>query len=650
MSDYNNWQQKVGGASGSGFNVGAAEFVPNFAAPAFVPGQTWTPAPAEPAQAESEDVAEDWEAAEDEATTEPALASEAENEPTEVEKAAAAAAAQAEAEAEAEAKPEPAEEAGVENKKEAVAASAATTAEEGESKAAEPEAEDDDDEDEDDADDDVPGDGREHLNIVFIGHVDAGKSTIGGHLMYLTGNVDKRTLEKYEREAREKNRESWYLSWAMDTNDEERAKGKTVECGQGHFTTENKHFTVIDAPGHKSFVPNMISGAAQADVAVLVISARKGEFETGFERGGQTREHAMLVKTAGVKHLIVVINKMDDSTVGWDENRYEECKQKLKPFLRQTGFKPDEVFFMPVSGQVGINLTEKPPAGTCDWYTGPPLVPYLDSLPKIVRLLDHPFRMPVTDKYRDMGTIVMGKVQSGRIRKGQTTYMFPNKDKVCGTRWVEWNLVLSHGSIRLELAPCRSSYDRIVQVSFPFSSSPPFSHLCQLNLPSLHINQVSVDTIWVDDEESDVARSGDNVKLKLKGVEEEAVQPGYVLCPRSKPCHVCTTFDAQLVVLEWKSIICPGFNAVLHIHSATEEVILKTLICHISKKTGKPDKEKGRPRFVKQGDVCIARLQCSGAVCMETFKDHPHMGRFTLRDEGKTLAIGKVLKLKDPRE
>eukprot|EP00730_Choanoeca_flexa_P008745 TRINITY_DN12531_c7_g1_i1.p1 TRINITY_DN12531_c7_g1~~TRINITY_DN12531_c7_g1_i1.p1 ORF type:complete len:591 (+),score=190.04 TRINITY_DN12531_c7_g1_i1:126-1898(+) len=590
MSDYNNWQQKVGGASGSGFNVGAAEFVPNFAAPAFVPGQTWTPAPAEPAQAESEDVAEDWEAAEDEATTEPALASEAENEPTEVEKAAAAAAAQAEAEAEAEAKPEPAEEAGVENKKEAVAASAATTAEEGESKAAEPEAEDDDDEDEDDADDDVPGDGREHLNIVFIGHVDAGKSTIGGHLMYLTGNVDKRTLEKYEREAREKNRESWYLSWAMDTNDEERAKGKTVECGQGHFTTENKHFTVIDAPGHKSFVPNMISGAAQADVAVLVISARKGEFETGFERGGQTREHAMLVKTAGVKHLIVVINKMDDSTVGWDENRYEECKQKLKPFLRQTGFKPDEVFFMPVSGQVGINLTEKPPAGTCDWYTGPPLVPYLDSLPKIVRLLDHPFRMPVTDKYRDMGTIVMGKVQSGRIRKGQTTYMFPNKDKV------------------------------------------------------------SVDTIWVDDEESDVARSGDNVKLKLKGVEEEAVQPGYVLCPRSKPCHVCTTFDAQLVVLEWKSIICPGFNAVLHIHSATEEVILKTLICHISKKTGKPDKEKGRPRFVKQGDVCIARLQCSGAVCMETFKDHPHMGRFTLRDEGKTLAIGKVLKLKDPRE
>ncbi|KAG8558286.1 hypothetical protein GDO81_016937 [Engystomops pustulosus] len=209
---------------------------------------------------------------------------------------------------------------------------------------------------------------KEHVNVVFIGHVDAGKSTIGGQIMYLTGMVDKRTLEKYEREAKEKNRETWYLSWALDTNQEERDKGKTVEVGRAYFETEKKHFTILDAPGHKSFVPNMIGGASQADLAVLVISARKGEFETGFEKGGQTREHAMLAKTAGVKHLIVLINKMDDPTVNWSIDRYEECKEKLVPFLKKVGFNPKkDIHFMPCSGLTGANLKE--PVETCPWYT-----------------------------------------------------------------------------------------------------------------------------------------------------------------------------------------------------------------------------------------------------------------------------------------
>ena len=158
-------------------------------------------------------------------------------------------------------------------------------------------------------------DPREHLNVVFIGHVDAGKSTLSGNILYLTGYVDKRTIEKYEREAKQRNRESWFLAFIMDTNEEERAKGKTVEVGRAPFETEAKRYTILDAPGHKNYVPHMISGAAQADVGILVISARRGEFETGFERGGQTREHAMLCKTLGVRFLIVVINKMDDPTV-----------------------------------------------------------------------------------------------------------------------------------------------------------------------------------------------------------------------------------------------------------------------------------------------------------------------------------------------
>ncbi|XP_060028941.1 eukaryotic peptide chain release factor GTP-binding subunit ERF3A isoform X2 [Erinaceus europaeus] len=423
---------------------------------------------------------------------------------------------------------------------------------------------------------------KEHVNVVFIGHVDAGKSTIGGQIMYLTGMVDKRTLEKYEREAKEKNRETWYLSWALDTNQEERDKGKTVEVGRAYFETEKKHFTILDAPGHKSFVPNMIGGASQADLAVLVISARKGEFETGFEKGGQTREHAMLAKTAGVKHLIVLINKMDDPTVNWSNERYEECKEKLVPFLKKVGFNPKkDIHFMPCSGLTGANLKEQ--ADFCPWYSGLPFIPYLDNLPNFNRSADGPIRLPIVDKYKDMGTVVLGKLESGSICKGQQLVMMPNK------------------------------------------------------------HNVEVLGILSDDVETDSVAPGENLKIRLKGIEEEEILPGFILCDLNNLCHSGRTFDAQIVIIEHKSIICPGYNAVLHIHTCIEEVEITALICLVDKKSG--EKSKTRPRFVKQDQVCIARLRTAGTICLETFKDFPQMGRFTLRDEGKTIAIGKVLKL-----
>uniref|UniRef100_A0A8C5QK72 G1 to S phase transition 1 n=1 Tax=Leptobrachium leishanense TaxID=445787 RepID=A0A8C5QK72_9ANUR len=423
---------------------------------------------------------------------------------------------------------------------------------------------------------------KEHVNVVFIGHVDAGKSTIGGQIMYLTGMVDKRTLEKYEREAKEKNRETWYLSWALDTNQEERDKGKTVEVGRAYFETEKKHFTILDAPGHKSFVPNMIGGASQADLAVLVISARKGEFETGFEKGGQTREHAMLAKTAGVKHLIVLINKMDDPTVNWSNDRYEECKEKLVPFLKKVGFNPKkDIHFMPCSGLTGANL--KDPVDFCEWYNGLPFIPYLDHLPNFNRSYDGPVRLPIVDKYKDMGTVVLGKLESGSICKGQQLVMMPNK------------------------------------------------------------HTVEVLGLLSDEVETELVAPGENLKIRLKGIEEEEILPGFILCDPNNLCHSGRTFDAQIVIIEHKSIICPGYNAVLHIHTCIEEVEITALICMVDKKSG--EKSKIRPRFVKQDQVCIARLRTAGTICLETFKDFPQMGRFTLRDEGKTIAIGKVLKL-----
>ncbi|MGH0118765.1 UNVERIFIED_CONTAM: hypothetical protein FKN15_062227 [Acipenser sinensis] len=397
---------------------------------------------------------------------------------------------------------------------------------------------------------------KEHVNVVFIGHVDAGKSTIGGQIMY--------------------------LSWALDTNQEERDKGKTVEVGRAYFETEKKHFTILDAPGHKSFVPNMIGGASQADLAVLVISARKGEFETGFEKGGQTREHAMLAKTAGVKHLIVLVNKMDDPTVNWSLERYEECKEKLVPFLKKVGFNPKkDIHFMPCSGLTGANLKE--PAEFCTWYSGLPFIPHLDSLPNFNRSSDGPVRLAIVDKYKDMGTVVLGKLESGCISKAQQLVMMPNK------------------------------------------------------------HTVEVLSLLSDDVETDDASPGENLKLRLKGIEEEEILPGFILCNAENLCHAGRTFDAQIVIIEHKSIICPGYNAVLHIHTCIEEVQISALICLVDKKTG--EKSKTRPRFVKQDQVCIARLRTAGTICLETFKDFPQMGRFTLRDEGKTIAIGKVLKL-----
>uniref|UniRef100_A0A1B6C4F9 Eukaryotic peptide chain release factor GTP-binding subunit n=1 Tax=Clastoptera arizonana TaxID=38151 RepID=A0A1B6C4F9_9HEMI len=427
---------------------------------------------------------------------------------------------------------------------------------------------------------------KEHVNVVIIGHVDAGKSTIGGQIMALTGMVDKRTLEKYEREAKERSRESWYLSWALDTNQEEREKGKTVEVGRAYFETDKKHFTILDAPGHKSFVPNMIGGAAQADLAVLVISARKGEFETGFDRGGQTREHAMLAKTAGVKHLVVLINKMDDPTVEWSEERYIECRDKILPYLRKLGFNPaKDLSFMPVSGLTGLGLKEKLDETTCPWWRGEPFITFIDNLPSLNRKMDGPFLMPVLEKYKDMGTVVMGKVESGEMKKGQSLLLMPNRTPVI------------------------------------------------------------VDQLWSDDEEVTSVSPGENIKVKLKGIEEEDVSPGFVLCDPNAPARTGKIFDAQVVILEHKSIICAGYSAVMHIHCVAEEVTVKALLCLIDKKTG--EKSKTRPRFVKQDQVAIMRIECAGVICLEPFKYFPQMGRFTLRDEGKTIAIGKVLKVFD---
>ncbi|XP_047948249.1 eukaryotic peptide chain release factor GTP-binding subunit ERF3A isoform X3 [Salvia hispanica] len=430
---------------------------------------------------------------------------------------------------------------------------------------------------------DVDEQTKRHLNVVFIGHVDAGKSTIGGQILYLSGQVDERTIQKYEKEAKDKSRESWYMAYIMDTNEEERVKGKTVEVGRAHFETETTRFTILDAPGHKSYVPNMISGASQADIGVLVISARKGEFETGYERGGQTREHVQLAKTLGVSKLLVVVNKMDEPTVKWSKERFDEIESKMSLFLKSSGYNvKKDVQFLPISGLMGTNMKTRMGKDICPWWNGTCLFEALDAIEIPPRDPKGPFRMPIIDKFKDMGTVVMGKIESGTVRDGDTMVVMPNKV------------------------------------------------------------QVKVLAIFCDENRVRRAGPGENLRVRLSGIEEEDIIGGFVLSSVARPVAAVSEFLAQLSILELldNAIFCAGYKAVLHIHSVVEECEIVELTQQIDPKTRKRLKKK--PLFVKKGAVVECRVQVNNMICIEKYSDFPQLGRFTLRTEGKTVAVGKV--------
>ncbi|KAL2856015.1 P-loop containing nucleoside triphosphate hydrolase protein [Aspergillus pseudoustus] len=441
----------------------------------------------------------------------------------------------------------------------------------------------------------IYGEKKEHVNIVFIGHVDAGKSTLGGSILYVTGMVDERTLDKYKRDAKEAGRETWYLSWALDLTNEERAKGKTVEVGRAHFKidvptpdgTVERHFSILDAPGHKSYVHHMIGGASQADVGVLVISARKGEYETGFEKGGQTREHALLARNTGVKKLIVAVNKMDDMTVEWSKARFDECTVKVSKFLEALGYKKDDLHFMPISAQRTLGIKDRVPSDLCPWYSGPSLLEYLTNMKMPERNLNAPFMMPISTKYRDMGTMVEGRIEAGVIKKNATCIIMPNRTKV--------EIAALYGETEDEIA---------------------------------------------------TGTCGDQVRMRLRGVEEEDLLPGFVMCSPKRPVHCVSAFEAKIRILDLKSILTAGFNCVMHVHSAVEEVTVAALLHKLEPGTGR--RSKRPPPFASRGQMIIARIEVTssaGAVCVERFEDYSQMGRFTLRDQGQTIAIGMITKL-----
>lgn len=427
---------------------------------------------------------------------------------------------------------------------------------------------------------------KEPLVAIFIGHVDAGKSTICGSILFLSGKVNELEINKYKEEAKANDRESWYVAYVMDINEEEKERGKTVEMGRAAFETNRKRFTLLDCPGHRNYVQNMISGAAQADVANLVISAKPGEFESGFEKDGQTREHAMLAKSLGAEFLVVIINKLD--TVNWSEDRFTYIRDSLWPFLtKNCGYDPQNLFFVPLSGQLTLNMKERVSPALAPWYKGPSLWETFDSLPRIERSKNEILRIPILDRFKDKGVInTYSKIASGLVKPNMSCILMPTQRPVTISKILD-----------------------------------------------------------IEDNELGFAGVGESVNLLIKGVEEDELRRGYVICGQQFWTHVCEVFQADVTLFDLPSnqFFGVGFTAMMHLHTILEEVEITKI--WTTRPVDGVEKNVAVPGL-KSGEKGGAEFKIRKPVCLEKYAEFRELGRFALRKETITLASGKITRLK----
>jgi len=420
-----------------------------------------------------------------------------------------------------------------------------------------------------------------HVNLVVIGHVDSGKSTTTGHLIYKCGGIDKRTIEKYEKEAAEMGKASFKYAWVLDRLKAERERGITIDIALWKFETKKFYFTIIDAPGHRDFIKNMITGTSQADCAILMIASGVGEFEAGYAKDGQTREHALLAFTLGVKQMIVCINKMDDRSVNWSQDRYNEIKDEVSNFLKKVGYKPKKIPFIPISGWEGDNMLERSP--NMPWYDGPILVEALDAITPPKRPVDKPLRLPLQDVYKigGIGTVPVGRVETGTLRPG---------------------MVVTFAPVGLT---------------------------------------TEVRSVEMHHETLEEAVPGDNVGFNVKGVSVKELKRGFVCSDsRNDPAQGVTTFNAQVIVLNHPNGFGVGYTPVLDCHTAHIACRFTAIHYRMDKRSGK--KLEDNPAKVKSGDACIADLEPTKAMCLETYADYAPLGRFAVRDMRQTVAVGVV--------
>lgn len=427
----------------------------------------------------------------------------------------------------------------------------------------------------------MSGSEKPHLNLVVVGHVDHGKSTLVGHLLYLTGYVDQKTIDEYAKESEKTGAgDTFKFAWVLDSLKEERERGVTIDLSFRKFETPKVFYTVIDCPGHKDFIKNMITGTSQADCAILVVSTKTGEFEVAVGPGGQAREHAFLARTLGVSQLVVTLSKIDDPTVNYSQERIDACKKEVEGLLKVVGFDASKISFIPVSGWMGDNLikvSEKTP-----WYKGPTVVDVLDTFVAPPKPMDKPLRLPVQDVYSitGVGTVPVGRIETGVLKLNDTLIFNPSK----------------------ATGECKSIETHHVQI--------------QQAVP------------------------GDNIGFNVKGIAKADIHRGDVAGHTDKPPTVVKEFVGRVIVIQHPTAIAAGYTPVLHAHTATMAVTFSELMQKIDARTGQVTEEK--PSFLKTGDSALVKLRPVRPMVIESYSEIPQLGRFAVRDMGSTIAVGIV--------
>jgi elongation factor 1 alpha-like protein len=366
--------------------------------------------------------------------------------------------------------------------------------------------------------------------------------------------------------------------------DEERSRGVTTDVAVQHFDTPSKKITLLDAPGHREFIPNMITGAAQADAGILVVPATKGEFEGGFSEDGQIREHAVLARSLGVAQLILAVNKLD--TTGWSQSRYNEIVGLMLPYLKSVGYKEKDIWPVPVSGLTGENILERKEEALKSWYSGPVLLDLIDHFALPPRHADRPLRMCVQDVFK---TLSLGQAVAGKVE--------------CGT-------ILPRD--RLLLLPLGET--------------------------------VTVRALESRGEGVNIARAGDNIELGLRDVSDPAVlQVGQWLCDPLHPIPMVTHFRAQIITMNYRVPLLAGSQLHFFNQACSEPVVLRSLQAIVDKVSGTVTKRN--PRVLPRQSTAIVEISARNKICLELFRNYKELGRFTLRRGTETVAVGICIKL-----